>query len=1463
MHNFHHIDIHPKPGYGVVICLHHQSAVLPSRVEQHFSREHAKDVSAPLRSAMQAHVNEHTEELHPSQQTISLPTAPVMAIPNLTIKQGAKCVHCTLIICGKARIENVKEHLRSAHSLKAKERSASLKATDLKAWYASQCRPVLCQQFFQQAVANSNAHKYFEVYEEAPRTPPVPEDAPIEPSAARPCRIEPIRTPSATRAHLVAREDASATLDRLRAQFANARARAGKARESARKAVPARPSRQTSPFLEHTQFLRCLDELEWDKARQYTTPCRPIDKPLAYLQGAVKSTVLAYQNTVAVTSRWGRIRVMQENSKEVPAMPLVHYQGYDLRHAITLVKIFTFFYHVLAKGWKKPSTLTITPRQQHAFQALQDHLDSCGDTFPTVDLKHKRQELTPVERLCHQFWLSLLEQTTVAHEFGTALSTVFAFIAIDPADPQFRAAYNFQTDLSAAKKLARFAACQLLWDQFAGRARAPADETTGDGSSGLADGVLLDEAAAVVDEQEQWALWTAEEEWNRAANDDFRRWVHRYLTDENHTPMGWIITTGHYISSFRYQDSVDAFVRWEGDRLTVRNITTTFEQYKRMVWHLHKKASDILDELLFARTPRERPAIAWDKIHDNPSSRTVGYSPFHPSERAFEEHGREYVQRAMERALVEGTHTSYTFSELDDYERVKKYCRHVQAFLDTLFLLVHFSSGEPARLTELLSVQVENSVNNEGRNLFLYDGHVAMVPRYHKGYNRDKSLKLIYRFLPKEVGAMLVHYISLVRPFYEDITEDHPSNAEHSHAAQARSPLLWTNSAGEQYANSLRMADLMRRCTETSLGFPIGPGVMRHKMIAYGREHQKTGRLRVVPAEELEAIVEEDEDEVRDLQAGHTAATAKAVYAVETARVFRQIEPRSHLRVSRAWHERIGFTAAEEEAEWDAAFDGNSGPVHRLLVERIAARADLRARDVLRENHGGDARFRSQEQERVVDAILHGEPAVSYVAGTGSGKSYAFLLPALCPDYKQAIVITPLVSLRTDLLQRCRALAITASLFGDEAFDETARLVLAMPEHLKWLEFADLVTRLRSGGTLERVVLDEFHYIALPDHEYRPALLYLRDVAKYGTPITLLSATVPVEDEAGVYEALGLVNVARFRESTVRGNLRYEVETMRQSEVGVEDIVAHVQAQRRVHRKIVVYLATTPLVEAVAAELDVFPYHGQMAPEDRTAVHREFAVRKRGVVVATTAYSTGIDIPDIDLVQRFGPPDHPIVWLQEGGRGGRDGGVCVVRIVLGAGLPSYVHKLDVGPRSVLDRIMQEEGPMCIRKTVDAYVDGDHRRTCCRADEERCTPCQRVGRSEATATPARSTSSSPSTPHLTSTPSFPIPSPVTSVEETPAFAAAPSAGRLARSSSRTPFTPAPTGRRNLIHPFVAATPDTGDSLDPILHSSPTLRLHAGPRSGGYSTGSPSRGSSPAGKRVLSPGIALPVPRPSSG
>jgi hypothetical protein len=69
----------------------------------------------------------------------------------------------------------------------------------------------------------------------------------------------------------------------------------------------------------------------------------------------------------------------------------------------------------------------------------------------------------------------------------------------------------------------------------------------------------------------------------------------------------------------------------------------------------------------------------------------------------------------------------------------------------------------------LLSIQHVNTENNWRRNIFIEDGMVVFVTAYHKGFHASNDIKIIHRYLPREVGELAVWYLWLVLPFVRQL----------------------------------------------------------------------------------------------------------------------------------------------------------------------------------------------------------------------------------------------------------------------------------------------------------------------------------------------------------------------------------------------------------------------------------------------------------------------------------------------------------------------------------------------------------------------------------------------------------------------------------------------------------------------------------------------------------------------
>ena len=80
-----------------------------------------------------------------------------------------------------------------------------------------------------------------------------------------------------------------------------------------------------------------------------------------------------------------------------------------------------------------------------------------------------------------------------------------------------------------------------------------------------------------------------------------------------------------------------------------------------------------------------------------------------------------------------------------------------QDFREKLLVLMHFTSGQPARGSEILSIRHSNFIRGGHRNIFVEKGLMVFVTRAHKGYIISGDVKIIHRYLPRAVGELLAY----------------------------------------------------------------------------------------------------------------------------------------------------------------------------------------------------------------------------------------------------------------------------------------------------------------------------------------------------------------------------------------------------------------------------------------------------------------------------------------------------------------------------------------------------------------------------------------------------------------------------------------------------------------------------------------------------------------------------------
>ncbi len=322
--------------------------------------------------------------------------------------------------------------------------------------------------------------------------------------------------------------------------------------------------------------------------------------------------------------------------------------------------------------------------------------------------------------------------------------------------------------------------------------------------------------------------------------------------------------------------------------------------------------------------------------------------------------------------------------------------------------------------------------------------------------------------------------------------------------------------------------------------------------------------------------------------------------------------------------------------------------------------------------HFGHATFRPG-QRAAIDACLEGRDA-TVVLPTGGGKSLCYQVPAVVLAEQGAgptLVVSPLVALMQDQVAALRmrgveAVALFRGMDSSERRSALAHLgdhalIYASPERLAGAGFRRALAR----AGVARVAVDEAHCIAEWGPSFREDYLRLGILKEeLGAPVMALTATVTPRALREVVESLGLTDPVSVRGGFERPNLRLSVELHRGDKRRAERLRELLEAaglgRDAAAGRVVVYAATRKRVQAVAkglvqAGFRAGFYHAGRTDRARERAQQGFEEGKHAILVATTAFGMGVDLPDVRLVVHVQAPGSLEAYYQQAGRAGRDG----------------------------------------------------------------------------------------------------------------------------------------------------------------------------------------------------------------
>ncbi|KAK5689157.1 hypothetical protein LTS12_028917, partial [Elasticomyces elasticus] len=198
-------------------------------------------------------------------------------------------------------------------------------------------------------------------------------------------------------------------------------------------------------------------------------------------------------------------------------------------------------------------------------------------------------------------------------------------------------------------------------------------------------------------------------------------------------PIQWLLDLRTYGLKIHSNTTAIGHVDWKDKHMVeYKNIAFTMDESRGMV---HQLVADsrraLLEGMLFVSNTDELPTIPWGTLFDDPSTRGLGWIWMQDQRSQLPTDGREWLyDRIQAREDLQDRFVSSTSEGGYHRERFRDWMRQVARFPGLLMVLMHIAGGRPAPGTEMLSNR--NAAVGSHRNVFIEDGQVVFVTKYHK-----------------------------------------------------------------------------------------------------------------------------------------------------------------------------------------------------------------------------------------------------------------------------------------------------------------------------------------------------------------------------------------------------------------------------------------------------------------------------------------------------------------------------------------------------------------------------------------------------------------------------------------------------------------------------------------------------------------------------------------------------------
>ncbi|OBT70627.1 hypothetical protein VF21_10672, partial [Pseudogymnoascus sp. 05NY08] len=661
---------------------------------------------------------------------------------------------------------------------------------------------------------------------------------------------------------------------------------------------------------------------------------------------------------------------------------------------------------------------------------------------------------------------------------------------------------------------------------------------------------------------------------------------------------------------------------------------------------------------------------------------------------------------------------------------VKNYLAKEKRGLRKLMVAMQVASGQPARKPELGSIKIRASVYSV-QNIQVINGRMAIITEYDKSRSIQGVSHYVVRFLPDQLGQVLMKYIAYIDPFARPLPMDRRSDE-----------FLFSGPSGPW--TGIEGTEALIEATNKYLGVRLTWGAWRQVAIGF-KDWLLYKEMKVFKEEEKGDDDKDDEEEfesmelntlshVMDRQSAHSSRTARAHYTVDSNFLsgLRLALIHAYETASLAWHNMLGVGLAKDT--------GLKGSKHKRSVSDVLCadenkktrpRRTQSSQKVIKEGDdidiaekiqtgltklfGLQGAPRSTGQAEALQVILRRLKTSVVVLPTDGGKSLLYMLLAILSSSGTVIVVVPYVELLDHLLARATKQGLDCVQWHYNQMDWASHQLVLVSADLAVTElFIEYAGQLK---TLKHVFFDEAH-CAYTETTFRERLTKLWRLRYLEAPTTFLTATLPKALEGTLFNCMLLskLHTVIYRQPTWWKTIQYEVVDSKGALTTdiVGGMVQKLSAGFVTGQRGTVYVRSYQAGRCLHEKLQKAGFHVpfyKAVADDKSEIFKAWAEGSRGWIIATGALGTGLDVAGVTHVIHLDRPYGMTNFVQQTGRGGRGGIIGHSTVVVNLKVIGSEDRSAVLSRDSVDAIKEEALTMylkttgCRREVISAYMDG--------------------------------------------------------------------------------------------------------------------------------------------------------------